>query len=158
MSLEIVRCQPQTDSGITKMANLKFDNLDQIDKFELTSIANKKFESNINYILSEAERFKKSGENSKLIEISDDELLVFNNSNNPRTNIHIGFPFPLTSSKYDKKIDNISMDFFLRGETIRNRQRKLLEKVLDSNIERINDVQEFRNIVSLIYNLNRKSY
>lgn len=67
-----------------------------------------------------------------LYEHSNEIMLFFEPARKGPSKLHVGFPFPLSTSDYDlegqKVPEDIKIDFFIRGEQVRSLQRKQLQK------------------------------
>lgn len=73
-----------------------------------------------------------------LYEISDELLLFFKHGVQGQSKVHIGFPFPLHSEDYDKDLNGLNLNVFLRGEPVRSIQRTEMRE-LSSNFTEMND-------------------
>ncbi|MFA6445982.1 MAG: glycosyltransferase family 9 protein [Candidatus Paceibacterota bacterium] len=115
----------------------------------------RKFEINKSEIFDELNLFQRSSNQYRLIELASDFILRLEKVSGDldfcsNINFHAGFPFPIDSFICNNLgiivSNNIKVDFFLRGEDVRKKQRnELLENADNVNI--IKKVADFRKII-----------
>lgn len=101
-------------------------------------------------VIEKALEFGTSSKRFALFTLDDQLLMRVTRSRDENITLQIGFPFPLVSR--DELIDCVSipfikLDFYLRGQPVREVQKKYIQMELAASWEEIADISQFRKKV-----------
>lgn len=99
------------------------------------------------------EQMTASGRDYGLLQLSPNILVGILKSQNTSTTLNLGYPFPLTVKKTNIKFNGYTVNFYLRGENIRSRQRNYVFKYFPNTVvTKSNDSDAFRTQLKQTYN------
>lgn len=105
---------------------------------------------------------KQVGQNYRLLTFGKDYVVVIRKSSRAKSNLSLGYPFPLVTKKYSNFIyTGFEISYYLRGQTFRQAQFANLIARLgeehDVEISNIRSIGRFRNkLTELREQLNKK--
>lgn len=79
--------------------------------------------------------FVQNSMNYHVFNLDEEVIFVLKKSESSSLSLSIGYPFPLHTIRKVGPIDNVIIDFYIRGKIVRNSQRSQLLKELDKKYE-----------------------